>query len=428
MPRAFGLDFGTTNSALASVELGSGVKLAQFNGKSTFRSIIYFEEEDERSLSRKLRVVAGPDAIQDYLSAKTPGRLIQSLKSHLASRLFTETQIFGDTYTLEQLIGIPLRQLRNRAEAQFGDLGSTLVVGRPVHFSGAHDCNDDEFAVHRLRQAFENAGFHRIDLLPEPVAAAFQYQRDLTREELVLIADFGGGTSDFSLLRLKPGRLDLDEMSKLVLGNDGVGVAGDSFDGTLVRNLVAPRLGIRSKYRTQFGKLLPMPFWIYEHLEHWHHLSFLKTRKNMQTLRQLHFQAVEPSMIEALIELVDSDLGYRLYNTIEQSKCALSEKPSTAFRFSERAINIEADLSIDQFEAWIEPKVEQINSCIGRLLRQCDVVPKDIDAVYMTGGSSFVPAIRRLFERTFVGVPIRSGQEFTSVAEGLGLYAAELYR
>ena len=139
MPGAFGLDFGTTNSALASAQPGVGVKFAQFNGKSTFRSILYFEE-DECSPARKLRVAAGPEAIQNYLTAKIPGRLIQSLKSHLASRLFTETQILGDTHTLEQLIGILLRQLRNGAEAQFGDIGSALVVGRPVHFSGAHDC------------------------------------------------------------------------------------------------------------------------------------------------------------------------------------------------------------------------------------------------------------------------------------------------
>ena len=196
--KAIGLDFGTTNSALALAKPDGTVQLARFNGEATFRSILYFDEHDNARTS-KLRVVAGPDAIQSYLNAKTPGRLIQSMKSYLASRLFNQTQIMGETYSLEELIGILLRYLRQSAEAEFGDLGSTLVVGRPVHFSGTQDEADDEFAVNRLRAAFGNAGFEHVHFLPEPVAAAYKYQHQLDHDELVLIADFGGGTSDFSL-------------------------------------------------------------------------------------------------------------------------------------------------------------------------------------------------------------------------------------
>jgi hypothetical chaperone protein len=199
--KAIGLDFGTTNSALAMAKPDGTVRLAEFKGGATFRSILYFEEQDART--GKLRVVAGPDAIQSYLSAKTPGRLIQSMKSYLASRLFTQTQILGKSYDLEDLIGILLRYLRKSAEEQFGDLGSTLVVGRPVHFSGAKDEADDEFAVNRLRAAFGSAGFTHVRFLPEPIAAAYKYQQRLDHEEIVLIADFGGGTSDFSLVQLQ---------------------------------------------------------------------------------------------------------------------------------------------------------------------------------------------------------------------------------
>ena len=168
--KAVGLDFGTTNSALAIAKSDGMVRLAQFRDGATFRSIIYFEEHD--STRTKLRVVAGPDAIQNYLGAKTPGRLIQSMKSYLASRLFTQTQIIGETYAIEDLISILLRHLRKSAEEQFGNLGSTLVVGRPVHFSGARDAIDDEFAVSRLRVAFGNAVFTNVHFLPEPMADA----------------------------------------------------------------------------------------------------------------------------------------------------------------------------------------------------------------------------------------------------------------
>ncbi len=425
MTKAIGLDFGTTNSAVAIADLDRAITLARFGTDTTFRSILYFAEADD-SRTSKLSVVAGPDAIQSYLNAKTPGRLIQSMKSYLASRLFTQTQILGDTYGLEELIGILLRHLRKATEAEFGDLGTTLVAGRPVHFSGTRDQANDEFALGRLRTAFASAGFDKVEFVPEPVAAAYKYQQRLTHDELVLIADFGGGTSDFSLVHLRPKRSSRTEPAHRVIGNDGVGIAGDTFDSKLVRNLVAPLLGLGSEYRSQFGKVLPVPNWLYEHLERWHYLSFLKTRKNMELLKQIQYQALEPEKINALIDLVDHDLGYRLYRAIEAAKCALSEQPRTQFRFEEAAIAIENLVHRNEFEDWIDPEVKQIANCVDRLLATCNVTPRNVDAIFMTGGSSFVPAIRRHFEEKFPNVPIRAGQEFTSVAEGLALHALEL--
>jgi hypothetical chaperone protein len=424
--KAIGLDFGTTNSALAIAKPDGPVQVAQFKGDATFRSILYFDEHDSAETS-KLRVVAGPDAIQSYLNAKTPGRLIQSMKSYLASRLFNQTQIMGETYSLEELIGILLRYLRQSAEAELGDLGSTLVVGRPVHFSGTKDGADDEFAVKRLRAAFGNAGFERVQFLPEPIAAAYKYQQRLGHDELVLIADFGGGTSDFSLVQLQAQPSSVGKAQSSVIGTDGVGIAGDTFDSKLVRNLVAPMLGLGSQYKSQFGKALPVPNWLYEHLERWHTLSFLKTGKNMDLLRRIGVQALEPQKIDALIELVDHDLGYRLYQSIERTKCALSDENQTEIRFDEAAVVIENPLSRPQFEGWIHPELWQISRCVDRLLTTCSVAPQDVDAIFMTGGSSFVPAIRKLFAHKFgAEKPIRAGQEFTSVAEGLALHALEL--
>jgi hypothetical chaperone protein len=421
--KAIGLDFGTTNSALAIAKPDGTVRLAEFKGGATFRSIIYFEEQDS-ARSGKLRVVAGPDAIQTYLSAKTPGRLIQSMKSYLASRLFTQTQILGETYDLEGLIGILLRYLRKSAEEQFGNLGSTLVVGRPVHFSGAKDEAEDEFAVNRLRAAFGTAGFTNVRFLQEPIAAAYKYQQRLDHEELALIADFGGGTSDFSLVQLQSSSAGKTQSS--VIGTDGVGMAGDTFDSKMVRNLVAPMFGLGSKYESQFGKVLPVPNWLYGHLERWHYLSFLKTRKNTELLRQIRFQALERQKIDALIDLVDHDLGYRLYQSIERTKCALSDEAQAQFRFHEAAVAIDKPVSRSQFEDWIAPEVSQIGRCVDRLLTICNVAPRDVDAIFMTGGSSFVPVIRRLFEDKFgKETPIRAGQEFTSVAEGLAIHALE---
>ena len=424
MRQAFGLDFGTTNSALACAYPDRKVEVANFGSGSTFRSILYFDEH-ENSRANKLRVVAGPDAIQNYLNAKTPGRLIQSTKSFLASRLFSQTQIFGEIYSLQELIGVLLRHLRQSAEAQFGDMGASLVVGRPVHFSGAKSADDDGYAENRLRAAFRNAGFDHVYFLAEPVAAAYKYRQQLDHDELVLIADFGGGTSDFSLVHLTANHASNHDVKTQVIGNDGVGIAGDTFDSKLVRNLVAPMLGLGSEYRSQFGKVLAVPYWLYEHLERWHYLSFLKTRRNLELLKQIRYQALEPAKIDALIDLVDHDLGYRLYRAIEAAKCALSETPTAEFHFSEAAVDIEKAIKRNEFEGWIDPELRQIADCVNRLLSKCSVTLKNVDAIFMTGGSSFVPAVRRLFEQKFPNVSIRAGEEFTSVAQGLALYALE---
>jgi hypothetical chaperone protein len=263
--------------------------------------------------------------------------------------------------------------------------------------------------------------------LPEPIAAAHKYQQRLDHEELVLIADFGGGTSDFSLVQLQAKLSGAGKAQSSVIGTDGVGIAGDTFDSKMVRNLVAPMLGLGSKYKSQFGKVLPVPNWLYEHLERWHYLSFLKTKKNMELLRRIRFQALEPQKIDALIDLVDHDLGYRLYQSIERAKCALSDEAQTQFGFHEAAVAIDQPVWRSQFEDWIDPEVSQISRCIDRLLTNCNISRQEVNAIFMTGGSSFVPMIRRLFEHKFgKETPIRAGQEFTSVAEGLAIHALEL--
>ena len=156
------------------------------------------------------------------------------------------------------------------------------------------------------------------------------------------------------LVQLKPhGR---NQTESAVIGSDGVGIAGDTFDSKLVRHLVAPMLGMGSEYRTPFGKVLPMPLWVYENLQRWHYLSFLKTRKNMRTLNQLRFHALEPQKIAALIEIVDHDLGYRLYQAIEGTKCNLSSAPASAFVFKELSTGIDESVTQSQFENWINRK------------------------------------------------------------------------
>ena len=429
MSTVIGLDFGTTNSAIAAAAPDGSTVLATFAGDgyrtTTFRSVLYFDPE-HRTPDRKPQAMAGPTAITSYLQADTRGRLMQSMKSHLSSRLFRETYVFGEKYTLEDLIAIILRELRAAAEAQFGDIGSRVVVGRPVHFSGAGSAEDDAFALSRLRAALEQAGFEDIVFEFEPVAAAYEFESQLDHDELILIADFGGGTSDFSLMQVGPSVRRRGHTAEDILGTDGVAIAGDTFDSKIVRHVVAPRLGQGSQYRSAFNKVLPVPAWLYTNLERWHYLSFLKSKKTMDMLAELRLQAFEPEKIAALIHVIEYDLGYHLYRAVEQTKIELSEQEMSALRFRDAALAIEQAVRRDEFDGWIGDEIAAIAACLDRLLEHTGVAPTDVGSVFMTGGSSFVPAVRRLFEARFGASRIHSGGELTSVAKGLALRALDL--
>jgi hypothetical chaperone protein len=415
-----GLDFGTTNSAIAVAAGGRGPRLATFpdgGGRTTtFRSVLYVDPEAPGASGLPPRVSAGPAAIQDYLATGQRGRLIQSIKAHLGSRLFTTTNLFGVQYRLEDLVGLLLRELRAAAEADLGSLGGRVVCGRPARFSSAETPEDDALAEGRLRAALALAGFDEVVFEYEPVAAALGYQQRLDHDELVLIADFGGGTSDFSLVRLGPAHAE-------IVGVDGVAVAGDAFDGRLIRHLAAPGLGLGGEYRTAFGRLLPVPLWLYERVERWDQLSFLRTRETSELLARLRHEALEPARIEALQHLVDDELGFQLHAAVERTKHALSTSPIAAFAFHEPPIDLADTVARPAMERWIAREVEAIARTVDALVARHGAADADVDTVFLTGGSAFVPAVRRLFADRFGDDRLRGGDELTTVATGLALRA-----
>ncbi len=417
-----GIDFGTTNSSIARCLDDGSVELLSFPflGAATqsYRSLLYLEKVREQGRNR-LASWTGPAGIEHFLARESGGRLIQSLKSFLTSRSLLTTEVFGVRVTIEELIARILRDLREQAEQTFGVPITSAVAGRPVRFVGAESAADDVYAESRLRNAFELAGFKHVEFEFEPVAAAHYYESTLAHEELILIGDFGGGTSDFSLIRVGPrGRAKAD-----LVGNAGVGIAGDAFDAKIVRHLVSPHLGAGSKMRS-VDKTLPVPAWVYAKLERWHHLSFLKAKDTMNMLASVRAQALEPAKIEALIHLVNEDLGYHLHQAVQKTKCALSAAKSAPFHLSHGEIEIEAVAKQTSFEKWIAEELAAIETCVDGLLTTSEVEPGSIDKVFLTGGSSFVPAVRRIFETRFGADRIETGSEFTSVAQGLALKAS----
>lgn len=429
MSKIVGLDFGTTNSALGVLEPG-GPRLATFatdEGPSrTFRSVLYFDPDEVEAINRRPRALHGPRAIERYMEEDDgSGRLIQALKTWLPSRLFEFTVIgLRHRFTLEDLIGGLVGALRAEAEAALGPLGHRAVVGRPVHMSRPADPERDALAIERLRRALARAGFEEVHFVYEPVAAAYHYEQRLEHDELVLIADFGGGTSDFSLIRVGPSHRHRPQRQDDVLGTAGVPIAGNAFDSRVVQRLVAPHLGLGSTYRTEMGRIVEIPPSVFK-LD-WHELATLRGPETLRTLHELRATATEPHLLDAFIALVEHDLAYHLYRAVESTKAALSHHPTATFRFHDDDIHIEETVRREDFEAWIAPELEAISSCVDDLFERLPVDFGDVDRVFLTGGSSFIPAVRDIFATRFGADRLRTGEELTSVVSGLALHGRAL--
>jgi hypothetical chaperone protein len=424
---AIGIDFGTTNSSIAWVNDSDEVRLAKFpylgDLTDSYRSLLYLQQQKETGVNT-LKSWSGPEGIEHFLSADAKGRLMQSLKSFLTSHTLQGTEVFGRRYTLEDLIARILRDLREKAERQFGIEIRSAMVGRPVHFAGADKEEDDSYAEGRLRSAFELAGYESVEFEMEPVAAAHYYESVLDHDELIFIGDFGGGTSDFSLIHVGPGIRRRGRALGDIVGNAGVGIAGDAFDAKVIRHLVSPALGAGSQLRS-LDKILTVPNWVYIKLERWHHLSLLRAKEVLDMLRGVHAQSLEPEKIGALIHFIQENLGFHLHRAVQKVKCDLSNEVVATFRFSDGFVDLAAVVKRASFEEWISEELGQIAKCVDSLLSSSGVHAKDVDMVFLTGGSSFVPAVRKIFEARFGEKRIRGGNEFTSVARGLALTALD---
>jgi hypothetical chaperone protein len=412
-----GIDFGTTNSAIAVADqerarlapLASGT-----TSEPTWRTVLYFEPE-----ASGVRVTAGRPAIERYLANEGEGRLIQSFKSHLASRLFSRTQIFTRALTLEELVAAFLTRAR---DAVGFDLGRRVVIGRPVRYWGASNEDDDERAVARMRSAAGLAGFDEVVFELEPVAAALHYASRLDHDELVLIADFGGGTSDFSLVEVGPRGHD-----DSVIATSGIAIGGDALDGRIIDDVVSPSLGKGTTYTPELGGEMPVPPWLFTKLRRWHHLSFLKEPTTVRLLERIEAGSSDPDAIARLRTLIDEDLGLPLHRAVEATKIELSNREAAPFRFSAEEIALSSEIARDSFERWIAPEIEAIDRVVAGLLDGAGVAPSDVDRVFATGGSSFVPAIRNALTARFGEHKVVGGEELTSVATGLAERARRLW-
>ncbi|MDD3838788.1 MAG: Hsp70 family protein [Phenylobacterium sp.] len=421
MSVSIGIDFGTTNTVVALAEAGRPARLVRFAAPEgeifAFRSALSYFAPPERPRERTIE--AGPWAIDAYVEDPVDTRFIQSFKTFAASESFTETEILGRRYQFEDLLSAFLLRLKDYAGAQLAELPQRVIVGRPVTFAGGSP--NAELAIKRYETAFRRLGFTEILYAYEPVGAAFFFARELDHDATVLVGDFGGGTSDFSIIRFTR---EGGQIRATPLGRSGVGVAGDAFDYRIIDRLVSPQLGKGGDY-VSFGKVLPIPNRYYTAFARWDQLALMRASRDMREIRSLVRQAKEPEKLERLVEVLDENYGYLLYKSVSRLKETLSAETEAEFRFEAGNISIVRRVARTEFEDWIAPELSQIAKAVGEALEDAQLGPADIDRVFLTGGSSLVPAVRRIFQERFDPARIETGAELESIASGLALMGWE---
>ena len=415
MANACGVDFGTSNSTVGWVRPGQAVMLGLEDGKTTLPSVVFFNAEDEQ-------VTFGRAALAEYL-AGYEGRLMRSLKSLLGTSLIDgQTEVGGRALPFRMLLTQFIGEVKNRAEQSAGREFTSAVFGRPVHFIDDSKEND-QLAEDTLAEVARSVGFKDIAFQFEPIAAAFDYESQIDREELVLIADIGGGTSDFSLVRLSPERAKKTERRDDILANGGVHIGGTDFDKYLSLSSVMPLLGYGSRLRNNSE----VPSSYFFNLATWHTINQAYTKKMWTQLSDLLRDSAEQEKLGRLQRLIDERAGHWLAMKVEEGKIALSDDVKVRLELDRLAPAVSLELDRAQFDASIDHLVGSVENTVLSLLRDAGVAPADVDTVFFTGGSS---GVRMLRERIGALVPAArkvEGDLFGSIGAGLALDAVRKF-
>lgn len=407
------VDFGTTNSLAGVFHDGKSIAALPLDPKAEdptlFRSLIYFPHGNASFF--------GAEAIKEYLENEMEGRLFRSFKAHLPNRAYLGTVIETRIMPLEHLVGLFLLEIKKRAETLIGASISKVLLGRPARYS--MDAVQDGFARHRMTKAAEYAGFSEIEFLPEPLAAAFDLRTRLDEEKNVLVGDFGGGTSDFTILRISDRPFKRED----VLSIEGCPLAGDALDSTFMKERLGAHFGSKSRYRLPLSSNdLTMPPSVSERLlkpAHIVHLREKETFEFIRNVRQCALSKKDRDDVDRLIALVEEQLIFSFFERIEGAKRNLSRQDETEFLFDEPGVHVFEKIAREDFEAWAEPPRASIFEALDRAMAEADLKPEDIDLVCLTGGTAKVPLIRRSLEDRFGAGKLQTSSEFHSVQSGL---------
>ncbi|CAN7310487.1 Hsp70 family protein [Pseudoduganella sp. LjRoot289] len=415
MAIACGVDFGTSNSTVGWVRPGHATMLALEDGKATLPSVVFYNAEDEE-------VTFGRAALAEYL-AGYEGRLMRSLKSLLGTSLIDgQTEVGGRALPFRMLLANYIGEVKKRAEQAAGRQFTSAVFGRPVYFIDDNAAND-QLAEDTLAEIARSVGFKDIAFQFEPIAAAFDYESQIDREELVLIADIGGGTSDFSLVRLSPERAKKAERRDDILATGGVHIGGTDFDKYLSLSAVMPLLG----YGSQLNNNSEVPSSYFFNLATWHTINLAYTKKMWTQLSELVRDAREQDKLGRLQKLIDQRAGHWLAMKVEEGKIALSGAEHVALELDRLAPAVTLDLSRAGFDSAIGHLVGSVEQTVGKMLADAGVKPEQVDTVFFTGGSSGVQSLREKIAAVVPSARKVEGDLFGSIGAGLALDAVRKF-
>ncbi|MBD9633419.1 Hsp70 family protein [Pseudomonas sp. PDM19] len=413
--RALGIDFGTSNSTVGWWRPDSEPLIALEDDKITLPSVIFFNVEERRPVYGRL-------ALHEYLEGYE-GRLMRSLKSLLGSSLLkSETTVLGSAMPFKDLLGLFIGELKKRAEAVAGREFDSVVLGRPVFFVD-DDPKADQEAQDTLVAVAQKLGFKDVSFQYEPLAAAFDYERSIEREELVLIVDIGGGTSDFSLVRLSPERREVADRQGDILATGGVHIGGTDFDKQLSIQGVMPLFGYGSKMKSDAF----MPTSYHLNLATWHTINAVYAQKSQLALQNMRYDIVDATGIDRLFKLIEQRAGHWLAMQVEASKIELSDTERRDIDLARIEAGLVAELSRELFEGAIGPLLERVRGSISELLNSADVDPARVDTVFFTGGSSGVPALRQSVAAMLPNARHIDGDRFGGIGNGLAIEAMKRY-
>ncbi|MDH0082117.1 Hsp70 family protein [Stutzerimonas stutzeri] len=413
--RACGIDFGTSNSTVGWWRPDVDPLIALEGDQPTLPSVVFFNLEERRP-------VYGRQALDEYLEGYE-GRLMRSLKSLLGSKLLkSETTVLGSAMPFKDILGLFLGTLKQRAEAAAGRPFEEVVLGRPVFFVD-DDPQADREASETLAGAARKIGFGEVSFQYEPIAAAFDYESRIEREERVLIVDIGGGTSDFSLVRLSPERRAVDDRQADILATGGVHIGGTDFDKQLSLHGVMPLFGYGSRMKSD----APMPTSTHLNLATWHTINAVYAPASQRALQSMRYDIVDPTGIDRLFRLIEQRAGHWLAMQVEQGKIELTEQQRFAIDFQRIEPDLRVELSRPGFETAIAALLERIGASIGQLLADAGVRAEEVDTVFFTGGSSAIPALRDSVAELLPRARHVEGNRFGSIGSGLAIEARKRY-
>lgn len=415
----YGIDFGTTNSALSIFDEEKN----QIIETIIVPSILYFGSE--QSAAEPLKYVVGEEAIAAYLADGMKGRFMKSIKRILPRSSFIETRIHHKRLNASDLVTLILKELKTKADLITGIDCQKAIIGRPVFFDD-DNTTKDALAQKRLTKAAENAGFNEVRFQFEPIGAAFAYEKTISKKEKVLVADLGGGTTDFTYLELDPAKIGSKDRKKDIIATGGIYIGGDSFDSAFMWEKGTPYFGKHTMYEAAPGKMLKVPVSLFSNICSWEQMNFFNGLKVKNDIQTYYHYSKQDKTFKNLITLIDNNLGYSIFQTIEQTKIELSKQSTSKFNYSEMEIEIDEAISIEQYETVIDKDIRKISQYLDAFLLQHQIKPEEINSLFLTGGTSMVLAVKNLFKVRFPDTPMHTGDNFMSVAKGLA-YSGYLF-